>query len=75
MKQRTGRANARLTRQRHRIPKPDRRRALALLASCRDGCPESLMVPHGFPVTLLAALVRDGLAAELAGASSQAGAR
>ena len=25
------------------------------------------MVPHGFPVTLLAALVRDGLAAELAG--------
>jgi len=28
--------------------KPDRRRALELLASCRDGCTEALMLAHGF---------------------------
>jgi hypothetical protein len=26
-----------------RNPKPDRRRALELLASCRDGCTEAIM--------------------------------
>jgi len=31
-----------------RLRKADRDRALALLASCRDGCPEALMVAHGF---------------------------
>ena len=42
--------------------KPDRARVLELLASCRDGCPESLLVAHGFSAQQLAALVRDGLA-------------
>jgi len=31
-----------------RRPKPDRRRALELLASCRDGCMEAIMLAHGF---------------------------
>jgi hypothetical protein len=35
---------------RRRGPKPDRRRALELLASCRDGCAEALMIAHGFTV-------------------------
>jgi hypothetical protein len=29
---------------RRRGPKPDRRRALELLASCRDGCTESILI-------------------------------
>jgi len=41
---------------------PDHRRALELLASCRDGCPEALMVAHGFTARQLTALVRTGLA-------------
>jgi hypothetical protein len=41
------------TAHRRRLPKPDRRRALELLASCRDGCAEAIM---------LVELVRDGLA-------------
>jgi hypothetical protein len=46
-----------------RRPQPDRRRrVLALLASCDDGCNEALMVAHGFPAPLLAELVTDGLA-------------
>ena len=40
----------------------DRRRALTLLASCPDGCPESLLVAHNFSVEFLAELVADGLA-------------
>jgi hypothetical protein len=43
--------------------KPDRDCALALLASCRDGCPEALMIAHGFTARQLTALVRAGLAA------------
>src|SRR6266849_6362600 len=35
---------------RRRDPKPDRRRALELLASCRDGCTEAIMLAHGFTV-------------------------
>ena len=50
-----------------RPPQPDRRHALELLASCPDGCSEALMAAHGVPAPLLAELVRDGLAAELAG--------
>ena len=50
-----------------RPPQPDRRHALELLASCPDGCSEVLMAAHGVPAPLLAELVRDGLAAELAG--------
>jgi hypothetical protein len=34
-------------------PKPDRRRALELLASCRDGCTEALMIAHGFMIERL----------------------
>ena len=52
---------------RSRRPKPDRRHALELLASCPDGCSEVLLAAHGVPPPLLAELVRDGLAAELAG--------
>jgi hypothetical protein len=45
-----------------RRPKPDRRRALELLASCRGGCSEAIMLAHGFTVEQLVELVRAGLA-------------
>jgi hypothetical protein len=45
-----------------RHPKPDRRRALELLASCRDGCTEAMMLAHGFTVPQMVDLVRAGLA-------------
>jgi len=45
-----------------RRPKPDRRRARKLLASCRDGCTEVIMVAHGFSVEQMVELVRAGLA-------------
>jgi hypothetical protein len=38
---------------RRRGPKPDRRRALELLAASPDGCTEALMLAHGFTVELL----------------------
>src|SRR5262245_12730754 len=50
------------TRRSHRRLLPDRRRALELLASCPGGCPEALMVAHGFTGRQLASLVRAGLA-------------
>src|SRR6516165_5423051 len=53
-------ANARRN---NRLPKPDRRRALTLLASSRDGCTEAIMMAHGFTVEQLAELVHTGLAA------------
>jgi hypothetical protein len=37
-------------------PKPDRRRALRLLADNRNGCTEAMMLVHGFRVELLADL-------------------
>ena len=43
---------------RRRGPKPDRRRALELLAASPDGCTEALMFANGFKVEL----VRAGLA-------------
>ena len=45
-------------------PKPDRRRALELLAASPDGCTEALMFANGFRFTaeLLIELVRAGLA-------------
>jgi hypothetical protein len=49
-------------RSRKRVPKPDRRRALELLASSPDGCTEGLMVANGFTIELLLELVRTGLA-------------
>jgi hypothetical protein len=39
-----------------------RRRALELLASCRDGCTEAIMLAHGFTIDMLVELVRAGLA-------------
>jgi len=36
-------------------------RALELLASCRDGCPEALMVAHGFTIEQMVELVQAGL--------------
>jgi hypothetical protein len=44
-------------------PKPDRRRALELLASYRDGCTEAIMIARGFTVPQMVDLVRTGLAA------------
>jgi hypothetical protein len=49
-------------RTRRRLPKPDRRRALELLVSCRDGCTEAIMIAHGFTVAQMVELVRAGLA-------------
>jgi len=45
-----------------RRPKPDRRRALELLASCRDGCTEAIMLAHGFSIDMMVKLVNAGLA-------------
>jgi hypothetical protein len=47
---------------RHCTPRPDRRRALELLASCPDGCSEAILLAHGFTVDHLVDLVRAGLA-------------
>jgi hypothetical protein len=55
---------------RRRDPKPDRRRALELLAASRDGCTESIMLAHGFTIEMLVELVRDGLASAHAESSS-----
>jgi hypothetical protein len=44
------------------ILKPDRRRALELLASCRVGCTESMMLAHGFTIPQMAESVHAGLA-------------
>jgi hypothetical protein len=38
---------------RHRGSKPDRRRALELLASCSDGCTEAIMLAHGFTIDMM----------------------
>ena len=45
-----------------RRPKPDRQRALQLLASCRDGCTEAMMLAHGFSIDITVELVNRGLA-------------
>jgi hypothetical protein len=42
--------------------KGSRRRALELLASCRDGCTEAIMITHGFTIEQMVELVRAGLA-------------
>jgi hypothetical protein len=47
---------------RRRSPKPDRRRALELLAASPDGCSEAIMIAHGFTVEQLVKLVHTGLA-------------
>ena len=43
------------------LPVP-RRRALELLASCRDGCTEAVMLAHGFTVEQMVEIIRAGLA-------------
>jgi hypothetical protein len=45
-----------------RRSKPDRRRALELLASCRDGRTEAVMLADGISVEQMIELVRAGLA-------------
>jgi len=45
-----------------RRPKPDRRRALELIAASHDGATEAIMLAHGFTVEQLVGLVRSGLA-------------
>jgi hypothetical protein len=47
---------------RRRGPKPDRRRALELLASSPDGCSEAIMLARGFTVEQMDELVHAGLA-------------
>ena len=49
-------------RRHRRGPKPDRRRALELLAASRDGCTEAMLRAHGFSVRQIVDLVRAGLA-------------
>jgi hypothetical protein len=44
------------------IPPATRRRALELLASCRDGCTEAIMLAHGFKTELLVDLINAWLA-------------
>jgi hypothetical protein len=47
---------------RRRGPKPDRRRALELLAASPEGCTEALMFANGFTAEMLLELVCAGLA-------------
>src|SRR5258705_390211 len=51
------------THSRRRSPPATPRRALELLAACRDGCTERVMMVHGFSVDILADMVRAKLAA------------
>ena len=50
------------TRRSRRLPKPDRRRALALLASAPHGLTEALMIAHGFTAEQMVELITAGLA-------------
>jgi hypothetical protein len=45
-----------------RLPKPDRRRALKLLAVSPDGVTEAVLLANGFPPEMLLELVRARLA-------------
>jgi hypothetical protein len=47
---------------RMRGPKPERRRALELLAASPDGCSEAIILAHGFTVDFLVELIRTGMA-------------
>jgi hypothetical protein len=46
---------------RHLI-KPERRRALELLAPRWDGCTETMMLAHGFSIEMMVELINSGLA-------------
>jgi hypothetical protein len=48
---------------RRRGLKPDRGRALELLAASRDRCTEAIMLAHGFSIDLMVELINAGLAA------------
>jgi hypothetical protein len=50
------------TRRHRRLAQAERQRALELLASCPDGCPEGLLAAHGFTIPDMVELVRAGLA-------------
>jgi hypothetical protein len=53
----------RRTRNRNRLPRPDRRRALELLANAGvEGCSEHVLRAHGFTTDLLVELVLSGFA-------------
>jgi hypothetical protein len=47
---------------RRRDIKPDRIRALELLASCDNGCPEGILHAHGLAISDMVELVHAGLA-------------
>jgi hypothetical protein len=49
-------------RRRKHAPKPDRRRALELLASSPTGCTETLLFAYGITVEMLVGLIEAGLA-------------
>ena len=49
-------------RARKRLPKPDRRRALKLLAGSPTGCTEALLFAYGITVEMLVGLIEAGLA-------------
>jgi hypothetical protein len=49
-------------RRRHRGPKPDRRRALELLAASHDGCTEAILLAHGFSIDMMVELINAGFA-------------
>ena len=49
-----------------RGPKPDRCRALELLASCRDGYTEAILLAHGFTIAQTVEVVRAGFATAIA---------
>ena len=54
-------------RSRKRVPKPDRVRALELLAGCpQEGCTEAVLAAHGFTIEQMVELVRAGLASATA---------
>ena len=45
--------------------KPERRRALELLAACRNGCTEGMMLAQGFSIDMMVELINSGLATTL----------
>jgi len=47
---------------RRRLPKPDHRRALELLAAAPHGLTEAMMVAHGFTLEHMVELITAGLA-------------
>jgi hypothetical protein len=53
---------------RKRVPSPNRRRALELLAASPNGATEALLVAQGFTIDLLVELIRAGVATAKASA-------